>query len=1045
MPSFIETQFPVSRLSKESYKERKANYSQTLTGLGKWWGRKPLILCRATILGLLLPATENPQRDREIFLKLLTMDDEGLLQRWRKRFKVAELAMLATTAEKRRWEALDDALESAKALVQERRLESRGIERGNRDAKAVAMAAIAEAVQEVERRAEELQLFLDELQQAVFLRQPYEEQIARCDRPEQIEGPSPAAWEAINAHLETSASNLLELVQELGQRTFGRTPRVGDAFCGGGSIPFEAARIGCDAYGSDLNPVAALLTWAALNIVGGGEKVAAQVKDAQQQVYDVVDRQVTAWGIEHRTEDVGITRWTKLVKAMEKGDLTPEEIHHEVPRADAYLYCVEVRCPETGWMVPLAPSWVIGEKSRCVATLEPDRTAKRYEIRIESGVSDEAMAAAREGTVQGGYIVHPILREMGRDPASIDQVRFAGRGKVAGAQYHENGLRLWENEDLVPRAGDVYQERLYCVRWVECYERENARGEIVWAERKVYRAPVAEDLEREAMALALLQERFSEWQREGFIPSMVIEPGYNTNQPIRERGWTQWHHLFNPRQLLINGAINSQASIAVGSKEMKTLLTLRVGRCADYNSKLSQWDSDKTTELVNHVFANQALNTLSDYGSRSLLALSDCVNFHFPMTADCERFTTTNQDARGKGPECDMWITDPPYADSVNYDELSDFFLVWYQGLLKREFPNINPNNLRALAVTGSEDAFKTSMIQCYRVLGESSPPNGVQVVMFTHQDAAIWAELTLILWASGLQVCNAWCVVTETDSARKDKGNYVQGTVLLILRKQSSNTTAFLDEVYPEVEAEVRRQLDAMKDWDEPHASSPDFSDTDYQLAAYAAALRVLTQYARIEDIDVERELSRQRTRGEKGELEKLIDQAVRIACDHLVPAGFDRHIWKILTPSERFYLKGLDLESHGEFRSGAYMELARGFGLRDYRELLGSGRANEVRLKTPEEFGRRLLGSGDGASGFGTTLTRQALFAIREVMQADGEAASGRNWLKNEVPGYWQHRQTLLEILRYLARLEHAIPGWKAEAPHAHTLAGAVSNDHA
>ena len=42
--AFIEAQFPVSKLSKESYKERKANYSQTLTGLGKWWGRKPLIL-----------------------------------------------------------------------------------------------------------------------------------------------------------------------------------------------------------------------------------------------------------------------------------------------------------------------------------------------------------------------------------------------------------------------------------------------------------------------------------------------------------------------------------------------------------------------------------------------------------------------------------------------------------------------------------------------------------------------------------------------------------------------------------------------------------------------------------------------------------------------------------------------------------------------------------------------------------------------------------------------------------------------------------------
>ena len=82
MTSFIETQFPVSKLSKESYKERKAGASQTLTGLGKWWGRKPLVLVRATLLGLLLPATAEPARDREVFLKLMTMDPNGLWQRF---------------------------------------------------------------------------------------------------------------------------------------------------------------------------------------------------------------------------------------------------------------------------------------------------------------------------------------------------------------------------------------------------------------------------------------------------------------------------------------------------------------------------------------------------------------------------------------------------------------------------------------------------------------------------------------------------------------------------------------------------------------------------------------------------------------------------------------------------------------------------------------------------------------------------------------------------------------------------------------------------
>ncbi|MGZ8200067.1 MAG: DUF1156 domain-containing protein [Methylosarcina sp.] len=89
--AFIETQFPVSLISKESYKERKANLGQTLTGLDKWWGRKPLILIRASILGMLMPAGNNPQKDREIFLKIVTMDADGLWQRRSKSIPVKTL------------------------------------------------------------------------------------------------------------------------------------------------------------------------------------------------------------------------------------------------------------------------------------------------------------------------------------------------------------------------------------------------------------------------------------------------------------------------------------------------------------------------------------------------------------------------------------------------------------------------------------------------------------------------------------------------------------------------------------------------------------------------------------------------------------------------------------------------------------------------------------------------------------------------------------------------------------------------------------------
>src|SRR5438445_4402513 len=100
---FMETQFPVSKMSKESYAERTAKQSQTLTGLGKWWGRKPLVLCRATILGLLLPATDNPVKDREFFLRVMTMDDDGMLRRKSANISPQELFRRLPSPERNRY------------------------------------------------------------------------------------------------------------------------------------------------------------------------------------------------------------------------------------------------------------------------------------------------------------------------------------------------------------------------------------------------------------------------------------------------------------------------------------------------------------------------------------------------------------------------------------------------------------------------------------------------------------------------------------------------------------------------------------------------------------------------------------------------------------------------------------------------------------------------------------------------------------------------------------------------------------------------------
>ena len=342
--SFIEVQFPVSKISKESYKERKAGSGQTLTSFGKWWGRKPLILVRAAILGMLMPASEDPAKDRDIFLKLLTMDEEGLLLRKKSRTK-------------------PDA--------------------------------------------------------PSFKKLSYDEKLKYCKRPEELEDLADLDWKSINNHLGTTATSLQEIIEELGVKKFGHRPVVGDCFCGGGSIPFEAARIGCDVVATDLNPVACLLTWASINISGSSKEEIEELKNFQEKIYNLADQQIQEWGIE--TNEQG---W----------------------RANAYLYCNETKCPECGYMVPLAPSWLIGENSKTIAKLKINHENKNFDIEIESGVSkDELKQAADDATLKNYSLNCPNCKVITPIPAIR---RDRDDGIKREYRYNTpNDLRKWQKID----------------------------------------------------------------------------------------------------------------------------------------------------------------------------------------------------------------------------------------------------------------------------------------------------------------------------------------------------------------------------------------------------------------------------------------------------------------------------------------------------------------------------------------------------------------------------------------------------------------------
>ena len=1012
MPSFIETQFPIARLSAEAYKERKANNGQTLTRLGKWWGRKPLILVRASIIGMLMPASNDPKKDREIFLKILTMDDDGTLGRWRhdKKFSVSELGALSTKLERDAWNELDGAMEEAKETVKDLRNSAKLIPRDQKAEKAEARGEIATTVGLAEERAEALNTFISKLQITVFSRLPYAERIRRCERPENISGPSSAAWHDINAHLNSEASNIQELVEQLGQREFGHTPRVGDSFCGGGSIPFEAARIGCEAFGSDLNPVACLLTWASLNLLGGGKKVQEEVIQVQSRALAQADKQITEWGIEHN----------------EQGE-----------RADAYLYCVEVKPDGCDYYIPLAPSWLIGEKSKVVADWKRVEGCDTLQPNIRTISSDELKQykAKKGATIAESRVLDPF-----------DPDRSWSMASLRGTE----GLRLWTKEDIMPRKEDVFQERLYCIRWVKTVI--DSRGKVKEVRR--YAAPTKADLQREDIVQELLNQRLDHWQNEGLIPSMAIVSGYNTNQPIRERGWTYWHHLFTPRQLLSHGLIAENTLATTSNQYIKAASLLGMGRMADWNARLSAWMSHKGNEKGNQVFYNQALNCHSNYSTRAFSKLPETFRVISGNAIEGIQANSTvlSSDARDLTNNCDLWITDPPYADAVNYHELGDFFLAWYDKQLAKAFPEWTPDARSELAVKGDGDDFRRSMVDIYKNLAKNMPDNGMQMVQFTHQNSAVWADLGMILWAAGLKATAAWTISTETEAAGLKKGNYVQGTVCLVLRKRVSPEPGFLDEVYPLVEDEVRRQVASMQSLDQD--AEPNFNDADYRLAAYAAALKVLTQYASLDGQDVEHEVFAVRDRNEISAFQMVIERAIGIACDTLVPKGLEEH-WSDLTLVERYYLSSLDIESRGERRKGMYEELARGFGVKDLRPLLKSDTANGTRMQTAKGMGKRNLDApaveGDdavtGAHPFGCTPLRHLLFAIHETGQADNDPELGRQYLRDTFgPSYWAHREKLVYLLEWLTALGNTedLREWQPDSEAARILTGRLRNDH-
>lgn len=443
--------------------------------------------------------------------------------------------------------------------------------------------------------------------------------------------------------------------------------------------------------------------------------------------------------------------------------------------------------------------------------------------------------------------------------------------------------------------------------------------------------------------------------------------------------------------------------------------------------------------MVMQLFDNQALNPAWNNGVRGYLHLLSLTLSH-KQSAKCSFSTTCIEDASKISYSNDVWITDPPYADAVNYHELTEFFLAWYQPHLKRHFPNWPVDSRRALAVKGDGEPFMKTATAIYANLTKHMPDNGLQVLMFTHQDADVWADLAIIIWAAGLKATAAWVIGTETSSGLKE-GNYVQGTVLLVLRKRDSDEEAFRSDVWPSVRREVESQIRFMRGLDAAHGDSPDFSDSDYQLAAYAAALKAITSFAAYNGHTPEDALGG--SQKAKESIRKLIDDALHLAGNLLIPIRLHAEeekrveIWGKLNKHERFLVQSLESSRSGIRQQGVFQDLAKGFGLSDYKEFFADTKANEIRFKTPSEWGkRRLETGGDGWEG---SLCRMVFRAIDEVRKNDNAGQAGLEWLRTEFGAdFFQKKEMVVFLLKYFAGI--GLDDWAADVEAAGILAETV-----
>ena len=586
-------------------------------------------------------------------------------------------------------------------------------------------------------------------------------------------------------------------------------PPVCDPFCGGGSIPLEAQRLGLRAHGSDLNPVAVLVSkatceippkFAGLPLVNPERDPHMAWKGAQGLAQDI--RHYGKWMRDEAESRIGHL-YPKVevdpLMAAERPDLKP--YNGRELTVIAWLWARTIASPDPllrGAHVPLASSFVLSSKKGKEAIVVPqvDRENGTYRFTVKArGITTDDLARAKSGTKAARGSNFTCL--ISGTPISAEHVKtesMAGRMGVRLMAVVAEGQR-----------GRVYldptKEMEEAARAAEPEWRpeQNLPKNPRWFSPPDYGMPRYADLftDRQLVALTTFSDLVAEAREKVLTDGLAA--GMDADAP----------HL-------ADGGTGAQAY----ADAVATYLGLGVGRATDFWNGNATWESGGG--FVAHAFTRQAIPMVWDFAESNPFSSAsgnwtDTAIGWIERVVDSLRTTDApaaviQQDAAGKTllVEKSIVATDPPYYDNIGYADLSDFFYIWHRRTLREVWPDLfrrllAPKDEELVATPyrhGGTDAaeqfFMEGIGRALDNMHRSGSDAFPVTIYYAFKQSEVAKEgLTSPGWATFLQgvvdagymIDGTWPVRTERTARSVSIGtNALASSIVLVCRKRPTN-----------------------------------------------------------------------------------------------------------------------------------------------------------------------------------------------------------------------------------------------------------------